>query len=124
MNCVSGWGRQDDANAQAGQHFGAVEVHDPIGICVVLFREFGFSPFGDEVSQNLRLDSSPWFIGYVEWEELDGPFCNPASRVAVVYDVIKGYFGGYRYRTLLKVVSQLPGCHEHRICYLLIMRVP
>ena len=90
MDCVSGWGRQEDASPQAGQHFGAVEVHDPIGICVVLFREFGFSPFSDEVSQNLRLDSSPWLIGYVEWEELDGPFCNPTNRVAVVYKSLRG----------------------------------
>ena len=88
------------------------------------FREFGFSPFGNEVVQNLRLNGSPWLVGYVEWEELDGPFCNPASNVVVVYNVIKRSFGGYCYQTLLKVVSQLPGCHEHRVCYLLIMRVP
>ena len=72
-------------------------MHDPIGICVVLFREFGFSPFGDEVGQNLRLNGSPWLIGYVEWEELNGPFGNPTRRVAVVYNIVKRYFGGYYY---------------------------
>ena len=72
-------------------------MHDPVGIRAVLFREFGFSPFGDKVGQNLRLDSSPWLIGYVEWEELNGPFGNPARRIAVVYNIIKRYFGGYCY---------------------------
>ena len=99
-------------------------MHDPVGICAVLFREFGFGPFGNKVGQNLRLDSLPWLIGYVEREELNGPFGNPARRVAVVYNIVKWYFRGYRYRTLLKVVSQLPGCHEYRVRYLLIMRVP
>ena len=80
-------------------------MHDPIGICDVLFREFDFSPFGDEVGQNLRLDGSSWLVGYVVREELNGPFGNLARRVAVVYNVIKRYFGGYCYRTLLKVVS-------------------
>ena len=80
-------------------------MHDPVGICAILFREFGFRPFGDEVGQNLRLNSSPWLISYVEREELNGPFGNPARHVAVVYNIVKRYFGGYCYRTLLKVVS-------------------
>ena len=92
---VSGW--QNDVSPQASQHFGAVEVHDPVGVCVVLFREFGFSPFGDEVGQNLRLNSSPWLVSYVEQEELDGPFGNPARCVAVVYNIIKRYFGCHCY---------------------------
>ena len=99
-------------------------MHDPIGVCTVLLREFGFGPFGDEVSENLRLYSSPWFVGYVKWKELNGLFCNPARRVVIVYNNVERYFGGHRYGTLLKVVSQLPGCHEHRIRYLLIMWVP
>ena len=64
-------------------------MHDPIGLCAVLFREFGLRPFCDEVGQDLRLDGSPWLISYVEREELNGPFCNPARRVAVVYDIVK-----------------------------------
>ena len=67
LDCVSSWGRQDDASPQASQHFGAVEMHDPIGVRAVLFREFGFGPFGDEVSQNLGFYSLPWFVGYVKW---------------------------------------------------------
>ena len=63
------------------------------------------SSVGDEVGQNLRLDSSPWLVSYVEREELNGPFGNLARRVAVVYNIVKLYFRGYRYRTLLKVVS-------------------
>ena len=61
-------------------------MHDPVGICAVLFREFGFSQFGDEVGQNLRLDSSPWLIGYVEWEEINDPFGNPpvTSRLFII----------------------------------------
>ena len=99
-------------------------MHDPVGICAVIFREFGFSPFGDEVGQNLRLNSPPWLVGYVEREELDGPFGNPARCVTVVYNVIKGYFGCHCYGALLKVVSQLLGCHERRVRYLLILWVP
>ena len=99
-------------------------MHDPVAVHVVLFRELGFCPFSDKVSQYLRFNGSPEFVCYVEQEELNGPFGNPARGVAVVYNIIKRYFGGYCYRTLLKVVSQLPGCHEHRVCYLLIMRVP
>ena len=72
-------------------------MHDPVGICVVLFREFGFSPFSDKVGQNLRLDSSPWLIGYVEREDFNGPFGNPARRVAVVYNIVNRYYGGYCY---------------------------
>ena len=83
----------------------AIQMHDPIGVCVVPFREFGFGSFGDEVSQNLRLYSSPWFVGYVEREELDCPFGNPARGIAIVYYVIEWYLGGHRNRTLLKVVS-------------------
>ena len=53
MNRVSGGGCQDDTSPQTSQHFRAVKVHDPIGVRAVLFREFGFCPFGDEVSQYL-----------------------------------------------------------------------
>ena len=105
MDRVSGGRRQDYTCSQSGQHFGAVEVHDPIGVCAVLFREFSFCPFGYEIGQYLRLNDSSWLICYVEREELDGPLSNSARRVAVVYNVIKRYFGGYYYRTLLKVVS-------------------
>ena len=51
MDYISGGGCQDDACPQASQHLRAVEVHDLIGVRVVLFREFGFRPFGDEISQ-------------------------------------------------------------------------
>ena len=99
-------------------------MHDLVGVRAVLFREFGFCPFGDEIGQYLRLNGSSWFVCYVEWEEINSPFSNPARRVAVVYNVVEGHFGGHYYRTLLKVVSKLPGCHEHRVRYLLIMWVP
>ena len=36
-------------------------------VSAVLFREFGFSPFGDKDSQDLRLYSSPRFISYIKW---------------------------------------------------------
>ena len=71
-------------------------MHDPIGVRVVLFREFGFSSFGEKVSQYLRLDGPPWFVYYVEQKELDSPFSNPARSVAVIYYVIEWYFGGHR----------------------------
>ena len=80
-------------------------MHDPVGICAVLFREFGLCPFGDEVSQYMGFDGSPWLIGYIEREKLDVPFCNPARCVAVVDNIIEWYFRGYCYGTLLKVVS-------------------
>ena len=99
-------------------------MHDPIGVCIVLFREFGFRPFGDKVGQYLRFNGSPGFVCYVEREELNGPFGNLARGVVVVYNIIKWHFQGYCNRTLLKVVSQLSGCHEYRIGYLLIMWVP
>ena len=67
-------------------------MHGPIGVCAVLFREFGFRPFGDKVGQYLRFNGSPGFICYVEWEELNGPFGNPARGVAVVYNIIKWHF--------------------------------
>ena len=118
LNCISGWGCQVDARPQTSQYFGAVEVHDPIGVCVILFWEFDFRPFSDKVGQYLRFNGSPGFVCYVEWGELNGPFGNPARGVAVVYNIIKWHFGGYCNRTLLKVVSQLPGCHEYRIGYL------
>ena len=80
-------------------------MHDPIGVRAVLFREFGFRPFGDEIGQYLRLNGSPWFICYVEREELDSPFSNPARGIAVVCYIVDWYFGGHRDRILLKVVS-------------------
>ena len=80
-------------------------MHDPVGICAVLFRELGFGPFGDEVSQNLRFDSSPWLVSYIEREELNDPFSNSSRGVAVVYYVVEWYFGGHHDQTLLKVVS-------------------
>ena len=90
-------------------------MHNQVGIRAVLFREFGLCPFGDEVSQYLGFNISSWFVCNVEWEELNGPFGNPARGIAVIYNVIEWYFGSHRNRTLLKVVSQLPGCHEDRI---------
>ena len=102
---MSGGGCQDDASPQTSQHFRALEVHDPVGVHDVLFREFGFCPFGDEIGQHLRLDGSPWFICYVEREELDSLFSNPARGITVIYYVIEWYFGGHLNRTLLKVVS-------------------
>ena len=65
-------------------------MHDLVGICAILFRKFGFSPFGDEVGQNLRLNSSPWLIGYVEWEELNGPFGNPAVALRLFIILLGG----------------------------------
>ena len=105
LNGISDWGRQDDASPQTSQHFRAVKVHDPIGVRTVLFREFGFCPFSDESSHYLRLNGSPGFVCYVEREELNSPFGNPARSVAVVYNIIKWYFQGYYNQTLLKVVS-------------------
>ena len=45
------------------------------------------------------------YVIYVEREELDSPFSNPARGIAVIYYVVEWYFGGHRNRTLLKVVS-------------------
>ena len=45
-----------------------------------------------------------------------------ASRF--VYYIIERHFRGYCNRTLLKVVSQLPRCHEYRVGYLMITWVP
>ena len=80
-------------------------MHDPVGICAVLFREFGLCPFGDEVSQYLGFNSSMLFVCNVKWKELNGPFGNPARGIAVVYYVIEWYFGSHRDRALLEVVS-------------------
>ena len=99
-------------------------MHDPVGICAVLFREFGLYPFGDEVRQYLGFNGSTRFVCYVEWKELNGPFGNLARGIAVVYDVVEWYFESHHDRTLLEVVTELSGCHEDRICYLLVMRVP
>ena len=96
MDCISGGGCQDNACPQTSQHLRAVKVHDPIGVRAVLFREFGFCPFGDKISQYLQLNGSPWFLYYVEQEELDSPFSNPARGIAVIYYIIEWYFGGHR----------------------------
>ena len=65
-------------------------MHDPIGVCAVRFREFGFYPFGDEIVPYLRLNGSPWSICYVEREDLDSPFGNPTRGIAVVYLSLSG----------------------------------
>ena len=105
MDRVSAGRRQDYTCSQSGQHFRAVEVHDPVSVRVVLFREFGFCPFGDKISQYLGFNGSTWFICNVKWEELNGSFVNLARGIAVVYYVVEWHFGGHRNRTLLKVVS-------------------
>ena len=46
-----------------------------------------------------------------------------ARRKVHFVRLIFRYFGSHRDRTLLKVVMQLPGCHEDRIHYLLIVLV-
>ena len=79
-----------------GQHFRAIKVHDPIRVRAVVFREFDFCPFGNKVSQYLRLNGPPWFVFYVERKELDGPFRYPSRSVTVVYYVFEWYFGGQR----------------------------
>ena len=96
LDRVPGGRRQDYTCSQSGQHFRAVEVHDPIGVRAVLFRESGFCPFGDKVSQYLRLNGPPWFVCYIERKELDSSFGNPFHGVAVVYYVVEWYFGGHR----------------------------
>ena len=96
MDCVSGGGCQDNACSQTSQHLRAVKVHDPIGVRAVLFREFGFCPFDNEVSQYLQLNGSLWFVYDVEREELDRPFSNPARGIAVIYYVVKWYLRGHR----------------------------
>ena len=88
LDRVSGGGCQDYTRSQSGQHFRAVKVHDPIGVRAVLFREFGFCPFGDEVSQYLRVNGSSWFIYDAEREGLDGPLSNPAHGIAVIYYIV------------------------------------
>ena len=95
MDCISGGGCQDNARSQTGQHLRAVKVHDPIGVCAVLFREFGFCPFGDKVSQYFRFNGSPWFIYDVEQEELNGPLSNLARGIVVIYNIVEWYFGGH-----------------------------
>ena len=95
MDCISGGGCQDDACPQTRQHLRAVKVHEPIGVRVVLFREFSFCPFGYEIGQYLRLNGSSWLICYVEREELDGPFRDPARCIVVVDNIVKWYFRGY-----------------------------
>ena len=92
---VSPVGDVDDACSQTRQHFRVIEVHDPIGVRAILLRKFGFYPFGDEVSQYLKVNGSSWFVCNVEREELDSPFSNPARGIAVVYYVIEWYFGGH-----------------------------
>ena len=99
-------------------------MHNPVGIHPVLFRESDLCPFGDEVSQYLGFDGSTWFVRDVKWQELNGPFGNPARCIPVINYIIEGHFGGHRDRALLKVVSQCLRCHEDCICYFLIMRVP
>ena len=96
-------------------------MHDPVGVRAILFRDFGFCPFGDKISQYLRFNGSPRFVCYVEWEELNGPLSDLAHGIAVVYYVVEWYLGSHRNRALLKVVSQLLGCHEDRVCYFLIV---
>ena len=71
-------------------------MHDPVGVCALLFREFGLYPFGDEVRQYLGFNGLPWFICDVEWEDLDDLLGNPTRGIAVVYYVIEWYFGGHR----------------------------
>ena len=71
-------------------------MHDPIGVRAVLFREFGFCPFGDEVSQYLRLNGSQLFVCDVEREELDSPLSNPARGIAVIDYIVEWYFEGHR----------------------------
>ena len=96
LHYISGGGRQDDASPQTSQHFRAIKVHDPIEVRVVLFREFGFCPLGGKIGQYLRLNGSPWFICYVEQEELDSPFSNPARGITVISYVVEWYFRGHR----------------------------
>ena len=80
-------------------------MHDSVGVRAIFFREFSFCAFGNEVIQYLQLDRSPWFVYDVEWEVLYSPLSNPAHGIAVIYYIVKWYFGGHRGRTLLKVVS-------------------
>ena len=92
LDRVPGGRSQDYTYSQSGQHFRAVKVHDPVGVRAVLFREFGFRPFGDKVGQYLGFNGSPGFVCYVEREELNGPFGNPARGLMVVYNIIKWHF--------------------------------
>src|SRR3954462_7581509 len=43
-------------------------------------------------SADMRFNGSPWFVGYVDREELYGPFCYPARCIAVVDNIIEWYF--------------------------------
>ena len=95
-NIIASGGCEDYSSPQPGEHFGSVEVHRPMRVCTVLPREFGFRPFRNEISQNLRFNSSAWSIYDFEGEEFYSPFGYTAGGISIVDYVIQWYFGCHR----------------------------
>jgi hypothetical protein len=57
-------------------------------VCIVFPGEFSLCPFGHEIGQHLRLDSSERLVGYFKGKKLNGPFGYSFRGVPVVNDVI------------------------------------
>ena len=71
-------------------------------------RELDFRPFGDEVCESLRLDSSARDIPDVVTHELESPLGDLSHGIAVVDDVSQRVRGDDHDLVVSEVVQELP----------------
>ena len=85
--------------------------------------ELDFRPFGDEVGESLRLDSSARDIPNVMTHELKSPLGDSSHGIAVADDVSQQVRGDDHDLVVGEVVQELSGRHQHSIQKLLILGV-
>ena len=80
-------GDQNHSSPRSRCHNRPIKVHCPVLMGDVWGRELDFRPFGDEVSESLRLDSGVRDIPDVMTHELKSPFGDLSYGIVVANDV-------------------------------------
>ena len=104
-------GDQNHSSPRAGHHHRPVKVHHPVLVGDVWGQELDFRPFGDEVGESLRLNSSARDISDVMAHELESPLGDPADGATVTDDLPKWVRGDDHDLVVGEVVQEFLGCH-------------
>ena len=82
-------------------------------------QELDFRPFGDEVGESLRFNSSVGDIPNVVAHELESPLGDSVGGVAVMNDLLEWVRGDDHDLMVGEVVRELPSRHQHGVQKLL-----
>ena len=102
-------GDQNHSSPRAGRHNQPIKVHCLVLVGDIRGRELDFRPFGDEVGESLRLNSSAMDIPDVMAHELESPFGDSSHDVSQWERSDNDDF------VIGEVVQEFPGCHQNGV---------